>query len=162
MQPMFSISNSFIHPNRRHCRLRTMLCPFFCGVICPKVYVSSVKFGFCNCSDDQHVVLTSFLYIQYDWDLAINWVSLHIDGVTNARQISKKAEVDMEMVQACLRVLRHHGVIALVDMFFFSNHYECTEKAAFMISHSPMDVGPGFITRPFGLGRHYTSSNSWI
>ena len=34
----------------------------------------------------------------YDWDLAINWVSLHIDGITTARQISKKAEVDMEMV----------------------------------------------------------------
>jgi len=44
--------------------------------------------------------------------------------------ISKKAEVDMEMVQACLRVLKHHGVIALVDMFFYSNRYECTEKAA--------------------------------
>jgi hypothetical protein len=45
----------------------------------------------------------------YDWDLSINWVSLHIDGVTNARQISKMAQVDMEMVLSCLRVLRHHG-----------------------------------------------------
>jgi Nitrogen permease regulator 2 len=34
------------------------------------------------------------------------------------------------MVRACLRVLRHHGVIALVDMFFFSNRYECTDRAA--------------------------------
>ncbi|EEC50469.1 predicted protein [Phaeodactylum tricornutum CCAP 1055/1] len=65
----------------------------------------------------------------YDWDLAINWVSLHIDGTTNARQIAKRAEVDMEMVQACLRVLKHHGVIALVDMFFYSNRYEATSKA---------------------------------
>lgn len=58
---------------------------------------------------------------------------MHIDGVTCARQISQKAEVDMEMVQACLRVLLHHRVIALVDMFFYSNHYESTEKAGSML-----------------------------
>lgn len=49
---------------------------------------------------------------------------MHIDGCTNARQIARRAEVDLEMVQACLRVLAHHGVISLVDMFFFSNRYE--------------------------------------
>ena len=40
----------------------------------------------------------------------------------------------MEMVRACLRVLSHHGVIALVDMFFYSNRYECTEKVASLFS----------------------------
>lgn len=58
----------------------------------------------------------------------------HIDGVTNARQISIKAEVDLEMVRACLRVLKHHGVIALVDMFMFSNRYEFTDKAQRMLA----------------------------
>jgi hypothetical protein len=70
----------------------------------------------------------------YDWDLAINWVILHIDGVTNARLISIKAEVDMEMVRSCLRVLRYHGVIALVDMFMYSNRYEFTDKATAMLA----------------------------
>ena len=70
----------------------------------------------------------------YDWDLAINWVVLHIDGVANARQISKKAEVDMEMVRNCLRVLKHHEVISMVDMFFYSNRYESTERAASMLA----------------------------
>jgi len=59
---------------------------------------------------------------------------MHIDGVTTARQISIKAEVDMEMVRACLRVLRHHGLVALADMFFFSNRYEATDKAAAMLA----------------------------
>ena len=63
-------------------------------------------------------------------------MSLHIDGTANALQISKKAEVDMEMVRACLRVLSHHGVIALVDMFFYSNRYECTEKVASLFSEN--------------------------
>jgi hypothetical protein len=71
---------------------------------------------------------------QYEWDLAINWVILHIDGVTNARQISIKAEVDLEMVLACLRVLKHHGVIAIVDMFMYSNRYEFTERATAMLA----------------------------
>jgi Nitrogen permease regulator 2 len=34
------------------------------------------------------------------------------------------------MVRACLRVLKHHNVIALVDMFCYSNRYECTNKCA--------------------------------
>lgn len=70
----------------------------------------------------------------YEWDLAINWVILHIDGVTNAWQISVKAEVDLELVLACLRVLRHHGVISVVDMFLYTNRYECTERAAAMLA----------------------------
>ena len=70
----------------------------------------------------------------YEWDLAINWVILHIDGVTNAWQISVKAEVDLELVLACLRVLRHHGVISVVDIFLYTNRYECTERAAAMLA----------------------------
>jgi hypothetical protein len=57
-----------------------------------------------------------------------------IQGVTNAWQISVKAEVDLEMVLACLRVLRHHGVISVVDMFLYTNRYECTERAAAMLA----------------------------
>ena len=59
---------------------------------------------------------------------------LHIDGVTNARLIAIKAEVDMEMVRACLRVLKHHGVISLVDMFLYSNRYEFTARASAMLA----------------------------
>jgi hypothetical protein len=59
---------------------------------------------------------------------------LHIDGVTNARLISIKAEVDLEMVRACLQVLKYHAVIALVDMFSYSNRYEFTDKATTMLA----------------------------
>jgi hypothetical protein len=40
----------------------------------------------------------------------------------------------MEMVRACLRVLKHHGVIELVDMFFYSNRYEFTERATALLA----------------------------
>ncbi|KAI2504101.1 Nitrogen permease regulator 2 [Fragilaria crotonensis] len=64
----------------------------------------------------------------FDWDLAINWVVNNIDGVCHAKALSSKSEVEPEMVRACLRVLRHHNVVALVDMFFYSNRYEPTGK----------------------------------
>lgn len=75
------------------------------------------QLGFLNCA-------VTFHTFQFDWDLSINWVCCHIDGVATARQISKIAEVDMEMVRQCLRVLKHHGFVALIDMFFFTNRYE--------------------------------------
>jgi hypothetical protein len=59
---------------------------------------------------------------------------MHIDGVTTTHQISVKAEVDLEMVRACLRVLKHHGIIAMVDMFVYSNRYEFTPKATAMLA----------------------------
>ena len=79
-------------------------------------------------------------YQYYDWDLSIDWCARHIDGVKNARQISEVAEVDMEIVRACLRVLKHHGVIALSDMFFYSNRYEATERAMAMLSGKESDL----------------------
>lgn len=70
----------------------------------------------------------------YDWDLTINWVVPHINGLKYARLISQSSEVDMEMVRACLRVLKHHGVLAFVDVFRYSNRYECTSLAAAMLA----------------------------
>ena len=35
----------------------------------------------------------------------------------------------MEIVRACLRVLKHHGVIALVSAFAYANRYEFTPRA---------------------------------
>lgn len=49
-------------------------------------------------------------------------------------QISKIAEVDLEMVRACLRVLKHHGFVTLIDMFFFSNRYETVPSATRILS----------------------------
>ena len=38
------------------------------------------------------------------------------------------------MVRNCLRVLKHHEVISMVDMFFYTNRYESTERAASMLA----------------------------
>jgi hypothetical protein len=88
-------------------------------------------------------------------------VSLHIDGFTTARQISIKAEVDMEMVLSCLRVLRHHGVIALVDMFFFTNHYETTDQAASLLQQDSKmwEAAAVFVSHRHQLNEQQSPSN---
>ncbi|KAL9191075.1 hypothetical protein ACHAXT_000781 [Thalassiosira profunda] len=65
----------------------------------------------------------------FDWDLTINWIVPHIDGCKYVKQIATTSEVDLEMVRACLRVLRHHGVLATSDVFRYSNVYESTPLA---------------------------------
>lgn len=81
------------------------------------------------------ILLRRDLQLQmYEWDLSINWCLMHIDGVTTTHQISIKAEVDLEMVRACLRVLKHHGIITMVDMFVYTNKYEFTSKATAMLA----------------------------
>ena len=62
----------------------------------------------------------------FDWDLTINWLIPHIDGCKFLKQIARSSEVDMELVRACLRVLSHHGVLAHIDIFRYSNIYEST------------------------------------
>lgn len=94
----------------------------------------------------------SFSPLQYEWDLSINWVSLHIDGVANAKQISKRAEVDLEMVRACLRVLKQHNVVHVIDMFCYSNRYEWTgrivgpdmlhDAVEYVVKHTELRVTP--------------------
>jgi Nitrogen permease regulator 2 len=77
---------------------------------------------------------------------------LHIDGVANAKQISKRAEVDLEMVRACLRVLKQHNVVRLIDMFCYSNRYEWTgriigpdtlhDAVEYVVKHTELRVTP--------------------
>lgn len=59
---------------------------------------------------------------------------MYIDGIRTTHQIAIKAEVDLEMVRACLRVLKHHGFIEMVDIFVYSNRYEFTPKATAMLA----------------------------
>ena len=74
----------------------------------------------------------------FDWDLTINWILPYIDGLKYIRLISQSPDVDMdmEMVRACLRVLKHHQVLAFVDIFKYSNIYEATPKLASIMSNA--------------------------
>ncbi|KAL3817777.1 hypothetical protein ACHAXA_002421 [Cyclostephanos tholiformis] len=88
----------------------------------------------------------------YDWDLTINWIVPHIDGIKHVRQIAASTEVDMDMVRACLRVLRHHNVLAHVDVFRYRNVYE-------WVGPSPVVARMGGRTADVGSGE---GENDWL
>ena len=70
----------------------------------------------------------------FDWDLTINLIVQKINGLKYTALIAESSKVDLEMVRACLRVLKHHGVLTFIDIFRYSNIYECTPLASRMLA----------------------------
>jgi nitrogen permease regulator 2-like protein len=94
------------------------------------------------------------------WDLTINWIVPHINGIKYAKYIAKSSQVDEEMVRACLRVLRHHNVLACVDIFRYSNIYESTPKAQLALSGKLKNLMEGAYQFIVKMPQKQTSSPS--
>ncbi|KAL2271011.1 hypothetical protein VTJ83DRAFT_382 [Remersonia thermophila] len=57
------------------------------------------------------------------WDLTLQRVIAHIDGVSDVRRIAARADVSLELCQLALRHLLYYDTILLLDMFFFGACY---------------------------------------
>ena len=57
------------------------------------------------------------------WDLTLQKVIQHIDGVSDVRRIAFQADVSLELTQLALRHLLYYDTILLLDMFFFGACY---------------------------------------
>ncbi|KAM7224424.1 Nitrogen permease regulator 2 [Rhypophila decipiens] len=57
------------------------------------------------------------------WDLTLQRVIAHIDGVSDVRRIAFNADVSLELTQLALRHLLYYDTILLLDMFFFGACY---------------------------------------
>ncbi|KAG7293239.1 hypothetical protein NEMBOFW57_003285 [Staphylotrichum longicolle] len=57
------------------------------------------------------------------WDLTLQRVITHIDGVSDVRRIAFLADVSLELAQLALRHLLYYDTILLLDMFFFGACY---------------------------------------
>ncbi|KAL2199034.1 nitrogen permease regulator 2 [Corynascus similis CBS 632.67] len=57
------------------------------------------------------------------WDLTLQRVIKHIDGVSDVRRIAVLADVSLELTQLALRHLLYYDTILLLDMFFFGACY---------------------------------------
>ncbi|AEO70178.1 225ef28f-1ed3-4656-9704-568af9a4f778 [Thermothielavioides terrestris] len=57
------------------------------------------------------------------WDLTLQRVIAHIDGVSDVRRIAFLADVSLELTQLALRHLLYYDTILLLDMFFFGACY---------------------------------------
>lgn len=57
------------------------------------------------------------------WDLTLQKVIAHIDGVSDVRRIAAAADVSLELAALALRHLLYYDTILLLDMFFFGSCY---------------------------------------
>ncbi|KAK5663578.1 hypothetical protein OQA88_4009 [Cercophora sp. LCS_1] len=57
------------------------------------------------------------------WDLTLQRVIAHVDGVSDVRRIAFNADVSLELTQLALRHLLYYDTILLLDIFFFGACY---------------------------------------
>lgn len=57
------------------------------------------------------------------WDLTLQKVIAHIDGVSDVRRIAFAADVSLDLTKLALRHLLYYDTVLLLDMFFFGGCY---------------------------------------
>ena len=57
------------------------------------------------------------------WDLTLQRVIAHIDGVSDVRRIAFAADVSLDLARLALRHLLYYDTVLLLDMFFFGSCY---------------------------------------
>ncbi|KAF5271253.1 hypothetical protein FQR65_LT17663 [Abscondita terminalis] len=68
----------------------------------------------------------------HEWDLTTQQVAPHIDGFNHIARIAALADVENNLVKACVQNLVYYGVVALVPLFQYSNVYCTTPKLKFL------------------------------
>ena len=69
-----------------------------------------------------------FNFSMEEWDLTIQQILPHIDGITHVAKIANKAEVDASLVKAAIQNLHYHQVVEIVPIFMYQNVYVCEPK----------------------------------
>lgn len=54
------------------------------------------------------------------WDLTLQRLLPHIDGISSVRALAKKADVDLDFAREALKNLSYYSAIMLIDLFQFS------------------------------------------
>nr|CAD7457340.1 unnamed protein product [Timema tahoe] len=62
------------------------------------------------------------------WDLTTNQVLPYIDGFNHVSRIAAEADVDINLVKACVQNLVYYSVVTLIPIFQYSNVYSVTPK----------------------------------
>lgn len=62
------------------------------------------------------------------WDLTTQQVLPFIDGINHVAKIAVEADVEANLVKACLQNLEYYGVVRMIPIFQYSNVYVPTSK----------------------------------
>lgn len=54
------------------------------------------------------------------WDLTLQRLLPHIDGLSSVKALAKKADVDLDFAREALKNLSYYSAIMILDLFQFS------------------------------------------
>ncbi|CAN8101045.1 unnamed protein product [Discula destructiva] len=91
------------------------------------------------------------------WDLTLQKVIAHIDGVSDVRRIAAAADVSLDLAALALRHLLYYDTILLLDMFFFGSCYAARPAIHEFVANvggvsGPSDDGGWFASGGAGAG----------
>lgn len=72
-------------------------------------------------TDISHIMDTS-------WEMTVQEICKYIDGVNCIYMIAQRSKMDIALTMKAIEHLRFYQVIALIDLFQFSNRYKITAK----------------------------------
>lgn len=70
---------------------------------------------------------------EWTWDLIIQRISPHIDGVKHVQRIADLADVELKLVKKAIRELVYHERAMLLDIFHFQAVYTLTAQFAWLV-----------------------------
>ncbi|EME46132.1 hypothetical protein DOTSEDRAFT_70211 [Dothistroma septosporum NZE10] len=69
----------------------------------------------------------------WTWDLTLNRIHTHIDGVKHVQKIAELADVELRLVKRAVKELVYHDRALLLDIFHFQAIYACTDTITVLL-----------------------------
>lgn len=69
----------------------------------------------------------------WTWDLTLQRIHSHIDGIKHVQRIAELADVELKLVKRAVNELVYYGRAMLLDIFHFQAIYTCNEEQAFFV-----------------------------
>lgn len=66
----------------------------------------------------------------WTWDLTLQRIHPHIDGIKHVQRIAELADVELKLVKRAVKELVYYGRAMLLDIFHFQAIYTCNDEAA--------------------------------
>lgn len=71
---------------------------------------------------------------EWTWDLTLQRIWPHVDGIRHVQRIAEMADVELKLVKRAVWELVYHGRAILLDVFHFQAIYACTEDIATFVA----------------------------
>lgn len=78
--------------------------------------------------------------VEWTWDLTLQRIWKHVDGIRHVQKIAELADVELKLVKRAVKELVYHGRAMLLDVFHFQAIYACTEDIAVFVQDEELQA----------------------